>query len=110
MVQTANGGYRNQPTFTTNDLPGIECPERNCVVFGSTKKFKNHKGNLDFREMVRSMVLKQDEEIKAEHSFATTTTAYKQLSDNVKAPSRLKQPALLIDKVIEVASKEFIFR
>lgn len=56
------------------------------------------------------MVLNNNEEIKAEKSSAITATACEQLSDNIKAHSTLKQAALLIDKVIDVASKEFIFR
>ena len=76
-------------SFTTDDPPGVECPENNCAVFGSAKDFKNHKGNLDFRDRVQTMVI-LEEENKAEETSVTD--------------------ALFIDKVTEETSKEFIFR
>jgi len=94
-------------TFTTDDPPGVECPEMNCVVFGPTKKFKNHKGNLAFRDTVRTMVLLEEDvkEKKAKTYVATTTT-----TTTTAKHHRIKQSSLLIDKVIEEASKEYVFR
>lgn len=84
--------------FSTDDPPGIECPEMNCVVFGHTQKSKNHKGNLDFRDMVRIFVLR--EENKSEEAAAAAAATL----------NKQQQVTSLIDEVIEEISKEFVFR
>ena len=43
--------------FTMEDPQGIECPELDCVILGHARKFKHHKGTLDFREKLRTMLL-----------------------------------------------------
>merc|ERR1712113_1291758 len=62
------------------------------------QKSKNHKANLDFRDMVRILVL-QDENKSEEEAAAAAETA-----------TRQQQVTSLIDEVIEETSKEFVFR
>ena len=47
--------------FTTEDPPGVECPESNCVILGTTKRHKHHKGNIDFHDMIGKMVLLEEQ-------------------------------------------------
>ena len=89
-------GERSPVTFTTDEPPGVDCPETNCVVFGYTKKYRRHRGNLDFREMVQEMILLEE----ANKNHSTTKTEM----------SARRQTMQLIDKVLEETSKKFIFR
>jgi hypothetical protein len=43
-----------QTTFTSENVPGIECPEVNCVIFGAGRLHPNrlHPNNVEFREML----------------------------------------------------------
>ena len=102
------------PTFTMDDPPGIECPEMNCVIFGNTKKYKHHKGNLDFRELLRSMVLPlEDEENRVENCgsrLGSSNNCNVSIKNGGPKLAPRIQAALLIDRVIEEASKKFVFR
>merc|ERR1712113_669215 len=110
QIQQKLPGTGPTTTFTTDDPPGVECPEINCVIFGLSKKFKHHKGNLAFRNMVRNMIL-LDEMKKANEASAdtTATTTDQPKSSSAKLPPRT-QNLIFIDKVIKETKKKFIFR
>ena len=94
--------------FTTDDPPGVECPEPTCVILGHSKKYKRHKGTLDFREMLRRMVWLEETE-RAKSDPLMTMTDSGQLNTNVKLSSRMHHCTQFIDKVVTEAEKNFTF-
>lgn len=121
-------------TFTTDNPPGIENPKINYVMFGSTQKFKHHKGTLDFCEMLQTMVqLKENKAVKEqlqpkearkqttqfvdnfiqETSWRFTfcicdakTCWYKQVSDPIELRSQISQIIRDLKKGINKAEKQ----
>merc|ERR1712023_206210 len=73
-------------TFTTENPTGIESPEMKCVVFGLSKKFKQHKGNLEFRDLVQRMLLVEEENKKAREASADSSTTASALQAQVSTP------------------------
>jgi len=96
--------------FITDYPPGTECPELNCVICGNTKKCKHHKGNLDFRDMLRRMILLEENKRVRKASADTTTTSFDLLDNNSGMIPLRTQNLIFTNKVIEEASKKFTFR
>ena len=58
LVQKAKSKNYHSDAF----YAGIECPEINCIIFG--KHAWDHPGNIEFREILREIIITQDQDRK----------------------------------------------
>lgn len=70
----------------TEQCPGIECPEVNCVVFGD-KSLNNLPANVEFRDLLKRMERQREEAINSSHGSVLPIKRFiETIIENARSP------------------------